>query len=210
MIVQTNLKLQITVNWIINKSKGSISWLTSTCCIIPIFPSVCHVYLLSTLFSSFLTVLLSVCVLFLSGGASVLLSLGFTSWCDTVTNQNMQPFRYMMSITCVHCWRFAASGFSQANISTADPDRWWRGWLTIAFSSFSCWFCTQLCRVPVYASVSGRGHLVFLHGAQPGTGRAAQNERFDIFKLADMQDQTYKPMVFCLPELIFLSAFTET
>ncbi|TNM99182.1 transmembrane protein 179-like [Takifugu flavidus] len=45
-----------------------------------------------TLFSSFLTVLLSVCLLFLSGGASVILSLGLSSWCDTVTNQNMQPF----------------------------------------------------------------------------------------------------------------------
>ncbi|XP_053735409.1 transmembrane protein 179-like isoform X2 [Synchiropus splendidus] len=41
-----------------------------------------------TLFSSFLTVLLSVCVLFLSGGASVILSLGFDSWCDTVTDAN--------------------------------------------------------------------------------------------------------------------------
>lgn len=45
-----------------------------------------------TLFSSFLTVLLSVCVLFLSGGASVILSLGLVSWCDTVTNDNTQPF----------------------------------------------------------------------------------------------------------------------
>lgn len=61
------------------------------------FSSIRCVYLLSTLFSSFLTVLLSVCVLFLSGGASVILSLGLTSWCDTVTNQNMQPFRYTMN-----------------------------------------------------------------------------------------------------------------
>lgn len=45
-----------------------------------------------TLFSSFLTVLLSVCVLFLSGGASVILSLGLVSWCDTVTNHNLQPY----------------------------------------------------------------------------------------------------------------------
>ncbi|KAG7518550.1 transmembrane protein 179-like [Solea senegalensis] len=45
-----------------------------------------------TLFSSFLTVLLSVCVLFLSGGASVLLSLGLSSWCDTVTDNNKQPY----------------------------------------------------------------------------------------------------------------------
>lgn len=45
-----------------------------------------------TLFSSFLTVLLSVCVLFLSGGASVILSLGLVTWCDTVTDHNKQPF----------------------------------------------------------------------------------------------------------------------
>uniref|UniRef100_A0A1A8F426 Transmembrane protein 179 n=1 Tax=Nothobranchius korthausae TaxID=1143690 RepID=A0A1A8F426_9TELE len=45
-----------------------------------------------TLFSSFLTVLLSVCVLFLSGGASVILSLGFSSWCDTVTDDNTRPY----------------------------------------------------------------------------------------------------------------------
>lgn len=51
------------------------------------------VFLHSTLFSSFLTVLLSVCVLFLSGGASVLLSLGFSSWCDTVTNDNTRLYR---------------------------------------------------------------------------------------------------------------------
>ncbi|XP_031718612.1 transmembrane protein 179 [Anarrhichthys ocellatus] len=45
-----------------------------------------------TLFSSFLTVLLSVCVLFLSGGASVILSLGLVSWCDTVTDHNSRPY----------------------------------------------------------------------------------------------------------------------
>lgn len=55
--------------------------------------SVCCLFLLSTLFSSFLTVLLSVCVLFLSGGASVILSLGLASWCDTVTDHNMRPYR---------------------------------------------------------------------------------------------------------------------
>ena len=49
---------------------------------------------LSTLFSSFLTVLLSVCVLFLSGGASVLLSLGLVSWCDIVTDDSTRPYRY--------------------------------------------------------------------------------------------------------------------
>ncbi|XP_041654215.1 transmembrane protein 179 [Cheilinus undulatus] len=45
-----------------------------------------------TLFSSFLTVLLSVCVLFLSGGASVILSLGLVSWCDTVTDDSTRPY----------------------------------------------------------------------------------------------------------------------
>ncbi|KAM9377434.1 transmembrane protein 179 isoform 2-T2 [Pholidichthys leucotaenia] len=45
-----------------------------------------------TLFSSFLTVLLSVCVLFLSGGAGAILSLGFSSWCDTVTDNDARPY----------------------------------------------------------------------------------------------------------------------
>uniref|UniRef100_A0A8C7X1Q5 Zgc:153018 n=1 Tax=Oryzias sinensis TaxID=183150 RepID=A0A8C7X1Q5_9TELE len=45
-----------------------------------------------TLFSSFLTVLLSVCVLFLSGGASVILFLGFSTWCDTVTDTHRRPY----------------------------------------------------------------------------------------------------------------------
>ncbi|XP_059918218.1 transmembrane protein 179-like [Gadus macrocephalus] len=45
-----------------------------------------------TLMSSFLTVLLSLCVLFLSGGASFTLSLGLASWCDTVTDGNARPF----------------------------------------------------------------------------------------------------------------------
>ncbi|XP_061542410.1 transmembrane protein 179-like [Phycodurus eques] len=45
-----------------------------------------------TLFSSFLTVLLSACMLFLSGGASVVLSLGLASWCDMVTDNDTQPF----------------------------------------------------------------------------------------------------------------------
>lgn len=45
-----------------------------------------------TLFSSFLTVLLSVCVLFLSGGSSVILSLGLSSWCDIVTDNNARPY----------------------------------------------------------------------------------------------------------------------
>ncbi|XP_056152113.1 transmembrane protein 179-like [Lampris incognitus] len=45
-----------------------------------------------TLFSSFLTVLLSLCVLFLSGGASITLSLGLASWCNTVTDDNTRPY----------------------------------------------------------------------------------------------------------------------
>lgn len=45
-----------------------------------------------TLVSSFLTVLLSLCVLFLSGGASFTLSLGLASWCDTVTDGNARPY----------------------------------------------------------------------------------------------------------------------
>lgn len=45
----------------------------------------------------------------------------------------------------------------------------------------------QLCRVPVCASVPGRGHLVFLHGAQPGTGRA-HNNIIVVFKSADASD----------------------
>lgn len=51
------------------------------------------------------------------------------------------------------------------------------------FLSFTL-IITQLCRVPVCASVSGRGHLVFLHGAQPGTGRA-HNDTTVVFKSAD-------------------------
>ncbi|KAJ8338014.1 hypothetical protein SKAU_G00369800 [Synaphobranchus kaupii] len=45
-----------------------------------------------TLFSAFLTLLLSLCVLFLSGGASVTLSLGLLSWCHTVTDHNRRPY----------------------------------------------------------------------------------------------------------------------
>ncbi|XP_068614359.1 transmembrane protein 179-like [Brachionichthys hirsutus] len=45
-----------------------------------------------TLFSSFLTLVLSMCMLFLSGGAAVILSLGLVSWCDTVTDDGTKPF----------------------------------------------------------------------------------------------------------------------
>ncbi|KAF3838549.1 hypothetical protein F7725_010317 [Dissostichus mawsoni] len=56
------------------------------------FATFVGIFTVLTLFSSFLTVVLSVCVLFLSGGASVILSLGFYSWCDTVTNLNTRPY----------------------------------------------------------------------------------------------------------------------
>ncbi|KAG7464435.1 hypothetical protein MATL_G00165590 [Megalops atlanticus] len=46
-----------------------------------------------TLFSAFLTLLLSLCVLFLSCGASVTLSLGLLSWCRTVTDNNRRLYR---------------------------------------------------------------------------------------------------------------------
>ncbi|XP_066504944.1 transmembrane protein 179-like isoform X2 [Hoplias malabaricus] len=45
-----------------------------------------------TLFSAFLTLLLSLCLLFLSGGASVTLTLGLVSWCNTVTDHNTRPY----------------------------------------------------------------------------------------------------------------------
>ncbi|KAK1804423.1 hypothetical protein P4O66_020434 [Electrophorus voltai] len=45
-----------------------------------------------TLFSAFLTLLLSLCVLFLAGGASMTLTLGLMSWCATVTNHNTRPY----------------------------------------------------------------------------------------------------------------------
>ncbi|XP_076877494.1 transmembrane protein 179 [Brachyhypopomus gauderio] len=45
-----------------------------------------------TLFSAFLTVVVSLCVLFLSGGASIALTLGLVSWCNTVTGHNTQPY----------------------------------------------------------------------------------------------------------------------
>lgn len=74
------------------------------CCIIPCYSSLFLMFLCcflppSTLFSSFLTVLLSVCVLFLSGGASVILSLGFSTWCDTVTDTHRRPYRYSSIIS---------------------------------------------------------------------------------------------------------------
>ncbi|XP_029113358.1 transmembrane protein 179 [Scleropages formosus] len=44
------------------------------------------------LFSAFLTVLLSLCVLFLSGGAAVTFSLGVLSWCNIVTDRGTRPY----------------------------------------------------------------------------------------------------------------------
>lgn len=43
------------------------------------------------------------------------------------------------------------------------------GW--ILSHPFMC-VCVQLCRVPVCRSLPGRGHLVFLHRAQSGSGRS--------------------------------------
>ncbi|KAL2077077.1 hypothetical protein ACEWY4_026581 [Coilia grayii] len=45
-----------------------------------------------TLLSAFLTLLLSLCMFFLSGGASVTLSLGLVSWCDVVTEHGSRPY----------------------------------------------------------------------------------------------------------------------
>ncbi|KAL0973878.1 hypothetical protein UPYG_G00212330 [Umbra pygmaea] len=45
-----------------------------------------------TLFSAFMTLIFSLCVLFLSGGASLSLSLGLASWCNTVTDDNTRPY----------------------------------------------------------------------------------------------------------------------
>ncbi|KAG5263480.1 hypothetical protein AALO_G00265310 [Alosa alosa] len=45
-----------------------------------------------TLLSAFLTLLLSLCLFFLSGGASITLSLGLVSWCDVVTEHNSRPY----------------------------------------------------------------------------------------------------------------------
>ena len=88
----------------------------------------CHGYLLcvstSTLFSSFLTALLSLCVLFLSGGASVILSLGFSSWCDTVTDASSRPYRYMhifMELWLVQEWKQLFRHIS-TDVCTKCPD----------------------------------------------------------------------------------------
>ena len=59
---------------------------------------------LSTLMSSFLTVLLSLCFLFLSGAASFTLSLGLASWCDTVTDGNARPYRWDWWLMGLYYW----------------------------------------------------------------------------------------------------------
>ncbi|KAM9835151.1 transmembrane protein 179-like [Syngnathus typhle] len=76
-----------------------------------------------TLFSSFLTVLLSTCMLFLSGGASVILSLGLASWCDTVTNNNTQPFSCAESQSVPLYLDVDTSSF-YAELSLAEASLW--------------------------------------------------------------------------------------
>ncbi|KAL4622987.1 transmembrane protein 179-like [Arapaima gigas] len=44
------------------------------------------------LFSAFLTALLSLCVLFLSGGAALTFTLGLLSWCSVVTDRGSRPY----------------------------------------------------------------------------------------------------------------------
>lgn len=214
MMAQTKLKLEITVNWILNNSYGLISWLRSTCCIISIIfhlPTMC-IFLAHCFHPSWRccwACASSSCLEEPASSCHWVWPLGVTPWLIRTcshSGRRSTTFHYWRSVTCVNCWRFRPNGFGrliflqQTQISCE-----------ITFSKpFSYWFCTQLCRVPVYASVSGRGHLVFLHRAQPGTGRTAQNKRFVTFKLADMQDPTFKMMVCCLPELMFSSAFTET
>lgn len=47
-------------------------------------------------------------------------------------------------------------------------------YLEVLFSAILCLFWIQLCRVPVCATLPGRGHFIFLHRAQSGAGRNAQ------------------------------------
>ncbi|KPP62210.1 transmembrane protein 179-like [Scleropages formosus] len=56
------------------------------------FPTFVGVFTVFNLFSAFLTVLLSLCVLFLSGGAAVTFSLGVLSWCNIVTDRGTRPY----------------------------------------------------------------------------------------------------------------------
>lgn len=153
---------------IINKRKGLTCWLSS----LP------HVSPLSTLFSSFLTVLLSVCLLFLSGGASVILSLGLSSWCDTVTNQNMQPFRYIKNIIpvlvepSVYSWGFfppiVMAGWL---FSTRYREMGKEVCLVITFLSLSYWFvlsCAESQSMPLYLDVDTSSFYTELNLAQVG------------------------------------------
>ncbi|XP_076015785.1 transmembrane protein 179 [Genypterus blacodes] len=90
-----------------------------------------------TLFSSFLTVLLSVCVLFLSGGASATLSLGLASWCDTVTNGNTRPFSCVESQSVQLYLDVDTSSF-YTELSLAEASLWFVTalWLLQSILSF--------------------------------------------------------------------------
>lgn len=171
MIVQTNLKLQITVNWIINKSKESISWLTSTCCIISIF-SICLLRV-----SSQHTVFILP-----DGAAERVRAVPLRrSQCPPVTGLHLlvwhrdqsehaaiqvhdeHHMRALLEICCQWFW--------QANISTADTDRWWRGWLTIASRLFHIDFalsCAESQSMPLYLDVDTSSFYTELSLAQVG------------------------------------------
>lgn len=148
---------------------------TSFACINTCF---CDLSPFSTLFSSFLTVLLSVCVLFLSGGASVILSLGLASWCDTVTDHSMRPYRYNYTYIWAHWDNPEVHFFAIVVFRVLE-------WVirrniidcivlynqTLYFPPFL--FHPKLCRVSVCCLVSGRGHFIFLHRTQPGRGKSS-------------------------------------
>ncbi|XP_029967153.1 transmembrane protein 179 [Salarias fasciatus] len=90
-----------------------------------------------TLFSSFLTVLLSVCVLFLSGGSSVILSLGLSSWCDIVTDNNARPYSCIESQSVALNLDVDTSSF-YTDLSLAQASLWcvtalWLVQSTLAF-----------------------------------------------------------------------------
>ncbi|XP_068181930.1 transmembrane protein 179-like isoform X1 [Antennarius striatus] len=114
-----------------------------------------------TLFSSFLTLVLSVCMLFLSGGAGVILSLGLVSWCDTITDDSTKPFRYSLMTSLYDV--IVEHPVDRRIINPFDTE---------SNAGFHLVVCSsaQLCRVPVCSLLPGRGHVFLLHGAQPSTG----------------------------------------
>ncbi|KAM6953496.1 transmembrane protein 179 [Aplochiton taeniatus] len=90
-----------------------------------------------TLFSSFLTLLLSLCMLFLSGGASVILTLGFASWCDTVTDDNSRPYSCIESQSVPFYLDVDTSSF-YTELTLAEASLWFVTalWLTQSILSF--------------------------------------------------------------------------